>query len=624
MLSSLTISETKDNGAQSLENSNGNFPAPQDFRNLDADFGLSNYHQPYNSTTSFVWSLPFGTGRRWGSGRIAAARRRSSAAGRWPASTAVYAGEPVTFTYTPGATAVVSGIAQDFRGANNYRPNVTCDPMASGAERTIANWFNRACVVAPTDPSQPFGDAERNSVRGPLFWQFDLSAAKRFDLVGISTVRVPVRGVQSPEPDELPRAERQPQRRRVRNDHLDLRSTPASARVQAAVVARVRRSAGALLAAMADGRGGRELGRAPLIIAHRGASGHRPEHTLEAYRLAVEMGADFIEPDLVSTKDGVLIARHENEIGAHDRRRRSLSGPQADEDDRRPVADRLVLGRLHARGNQDAARARTAGVPVARVRRPVSDSHVRRGHRARAAARRGRGRTSVSIPRPSIRPISGASSCRSRSRCSRRSRSTAGTGAMRRCSSSRSSKTICVSCAGKPRFASMQLVSSAAMVAGDGLKSIAEYADGSGRRSGCVVPVNADGSLGSAHRPCLSRARGRTARSRRGRCASTRSFCPQATRDEPRRSSSSSASSASTACSRTSPTWLRKRSGRCRRDSSSAIRPESPERCLASRRPNLYSLTRSFRADPRALGNDDDAVANVVAVTVGMLHAGLR
>jgi len=53
-----------------------------------------------------------------------------------------------------------------------------------------------------------------------------------------------------------------------------------------------------------------------IVIGHRGASGHRPEHTLESYRLAVEMGADFIEPDLVSTKDGVLIARHENEIGA--------------------------------------------------------------------------------------------------------------------------------------------------------------------------------------------------------------------------------------------------------------------------------------------------------------------
>ena len=53
----------------------------------------------------------------------------------------------------------------------------------------------------------------------------------------------------------------------------------------------------------------------PLIIGHRGASGHRPEHTFASYQLAAEMGADFIEPDLVSTKDGVLIARHENEIG---------------------------------------------------------------------------------------------------------------------------------------------------------------------------------------------------------------------------------------------------------------------------------------------------------------------
>jgi glycerophosphoryl diester phosphodiesterase len=55
--------------------------------------------------------------------------------------------------------------------------------------------------------------------------------------------------------------------------------------------------------------------RAPLVIAHRGASGYRPEHTLAAYELAVELGADYIEPDLVSTKDGVLVARHENEIG---------------------------------------------------------------------------------------------------------------------------------------------------------------------------------------------------------------------------------------------------------------------------------------------------------------------
>ena len=52
----------------------------------------------------------------------------------------------------------------------------------------------------------------------------------------------------------------------------------------------------------------------PLVIGHRGASGYRPEHTLASYELAARMGADFVEPDLVSTKDGVLVARHENEI----------------------------------------------------------------------------------------------------------------------------------------------------------------------------------------------------------------------------------------------------------------------------------------------------------------------
>jgi glycerophosphoryl diester phosphodiesterase len=54
----------------------------------------------------------------------------------------------------------------------------------------------------------------------------------------------------------------------------------------------------------------------PIVIAHRGASGYRPEHTLAAYALGARLGADYIEPDLVSTRDGVLVARHENEISA--------------------------------------------------------------------------------------------------------------------------------------------------------------------------------------------------------------------------------------------------------------------------------------------------------------------
>ncbi|TFC87923.1 glycerophosphodiester phosphodiesterase [Cryobacterium sinapicolor] len=54
----------------------------------------------------------------------------------------------------------------------------------------------------------------------------------------------------------------------------------------------------------------------PIVIGHRGASGYRPEHTRSAYELAVALGADAVEPDIVATRDGVLVVRHENEIGA--------------------------------------------------------------------------------------------------------------------------------------------------------------------------------------------------------------------------------------------------------------------------------------------------------------------
>lgn len=56
------------------------------------------------------------------------------------------------------------------------------------------------------------------------------------------------------------------------------------------------------------------VARVPLIIGHRGASGYRPEHTRAAYELAFRLGADAVEPDIVATRDGVLVLRHENEI----------------------------------------------------------------------------------------------------------------------------------------------------------------------------------------------------------------------------------------------------------------------------------------------------------------------
>ena len=178
LLSSLTLSEAKDNGAGSLENANGNFPAPQDINNLDADYGLSAYHQPYNSTTSFVVDLPFGRNRKYMNNANVVAE---ALLGGWQIAgiNTVIPGEQVTLTYTPTAAQQVSGIQQDFRGANNYRPNISGDPYTPEADRNINNWLSKTTVTVPTDPSQPFGNAPRNNVRGPLTWTVDMVLSKR-------------------------------------------------------------------------------------------------------------------------------------------------------------------------------------------------------------------------------------------------------------------------------------------------------------------------------------------------------------------------------------------------------------------------------------------------------------
>ena len=184
LLNSLTLSRAEDNGAGSLESPNGNFPAPQDFYNMAAEEGLSGYNQPYNNTTSVVWELPVGRDRRWLSSIPGWA---DVLIGGWQVAgiNTIAAGEAVTFTYVPTAQVQVSGIQQDFRGANNYRPNVVGDPY--GDRDSITNYFNRDTVQIPTG-NNPFGNAERNQVRGPDYWQLDLALSKQVRLpVGANT-----------------------------------------------------------------------------------------------------------------------------------------------------------------------------------------------------------------------------------------------------------------------------------------------------------------------------------------------------------------------------------------------------------------------------------------------------
>ena len=231
----------------------------------------------------------------------------------------------------------------------------------------------------------------------------------------------------------------------------------------------------------------------PLIIAHRGASGHRPEHTLEAYRLGAEMGADFVEPDLVSTKDGVLIARHENEIGGTtdvadkfpDRKRTKTIDGQAitgwftedftlAEIKTLRARERLAF-RSHAYDGQFQIATFDEVIELAqqlgkKLGRPVGvypetkhPTYFRSIHlpleEKLLASLQKHGWNSRDAPvfiqsfeQDNLRVLRGQTKVR---------------------------------------------LSAATMVEGDGLKNIAAYADGIGPEKRLVVPVNADGSLGT-------------------------------------------------------------------------------------------------------------------------------
>jgi glycerophosphoryl diester phosphodiesterase len=235
----------------------------------------------------------------------------------------------------------------------------------------------------------------------------------------------------------------------------------------------------------------------PLIIAHRGASGHRPEHTLEGYRLAVEMGADFIEPDLVSTKDGVLIARHENEIGGTtdvadafpDRKRtktvdgQSMTGWFTEDFTLAEIQtlrarERLAF-RSHAYDGQfqiatfdqviELAQqlAKAAGRPVGVYPETKHPTYFRGIH--------------LPLEEKLLASLQKHGWNRREAPVFIQSFEQDNLRALRK----------------QTQVRLIQLVSDAAMVEGDGLKSIAAYADGIGPEKRLVVPVNADGSLGT-------------------------------------------------------------------------------------------------------------------------------
>ncbi len=193
LLNSFTYSKAIDNSAQSLETASGiSLANQQDIRNLRVERGLSTYDQKFMNVTSVVYQLPFGKGRRYAS-RLPGVV--DAFLGGWEVTgiNTALSGEPINLIYTPGAAFDVTGRINDFRGASTFRPNILGDPLATGADRTVDNYFNKANVVIPTDPSHPFGNVARNAVRGPGLEQLDTGVDKNFAIPGREGMRLQFR-----------------------------------------------------------------------------------------------------------------------------------------------------------------------------------------------------------------------------------------------------------------------------------------------------------------------------------------------------------------------------------------------------------------------------------------------
>ena len=176
LLNSFTYSRARDNASGHLEVQNGD-NSRVNFADIEGEFGRSGYDQPFNNTTSFVWEIPYGRGRRYGANLNAIA---DGFLGGWRlvGINTITSGVPVNLSYTP-TTAFSVG------GQFTYRPDLNGDPQTE--DGGINNYLDSAAVTVPTDRTDPFGSAPRNVARGPSFKQFDLGLHKAFGLGRDST-----------------------------------------------------------------------------------------------------------------------------------------------------------------------------------------------------------------------------------------------------------------------------------------------------------------------------------------------------------------------------------------------------------------------------------------------------
>ncbi len=176
LLNSFTYSKGIDDASGHLETANGD-NSRANFFNLRSEKGVSSYNQKFNNTTSLIWSVPFGKGRRYMSN---ANPFVNGALGGWEftAINTANSGLPINITYTPDALYTVST-------APNYRPNVIGDPVTPEGQRTVSNYLNPKSFSSPTADgvhTYPWGSAGRNIAVGYGLFQLDIGLHKQFPL----------------------------------------------------------------------------------------------------------------------------------------------------------------------------------------------------------------------------------------------------------------------------------------------------------------------------------------------------------------------------------------------------------------------------------------------------------
>jgi len=211
-LNSFTWSKATDNASGHLETGNGD-KSRVNIRDLRNERGLGGYDQPFNNTSTVLYELPFGRGRKWGSNMNKVA---DLAIGGWRLTVINFAtsGTTVNLTYGPAAAFQVSG-------APNYRPNIIGDPVTPAASRNENNWLNPAKVQLPTDRSRPFGNAGRNIVRGPRIDVMNLGLHKEFSLTEHFKLEFRTEAFNALNKTNFDSPQLQPFLKRLRHHHLD-------------------------------------------------------------------------------------------------------------------------------------------------------------------------------------------------------------------------------------------------------------------------------------------------------------------------------------------------------------------------------------------------------------------